>query len=205
MRASGKITQWNAEKGYGFITPGPGARDVFVHISAFHNGGNPPAVGQAVSFELSSDQHGRACAAQVTRPGERLPREARRNSVLLWSLAAVLFMVFLWIAATTSWLPFEVFGLYLAASIITFGVYAWDKSAARVGVSRTPENTLHLLALVGGWPGALIAQQTLRHKTRKESFRAVFWMTVVTNCVVLAWALTDAGAAALHAVLARIA
>lgn len=205
MRSKGKITQWNEEKGYGFITPGPGSRDVFVHISAFRNRGNPPAVGQSVSFALSIDQQGRPCAAQVTRPGERLPRKARRNSVLLWSLAAVLFIVFVGIAVTTAWLPVEVLLVYLAASILTFCVYAWDKSAARVGVSRTPENTLHLLALVGGWPGALIAQQTLRHKSRKESFRAVFWLTVVANCAVLGWVFTDAGSAALHAVLASIA
>jgi len=54
---------------------------------------------------------------------------------------------------------------------------------------------------VGGWPGALIAQQTLRHKSRKESFRAVFWVTVVLNCAVLGWLFTDAGAEMLRSVL----
>lgn len=49
------------------------------------------------------------------------------------------------------------------------------------GSWRVPENTLHLLALLGGWPGALYAQQTLRHKTQKTSFRIVFWMTVLAN------------------------
>lgn len=77
-----------------------------------------------------------------------------------------------WIAAT-----------YAAVSLLTFTMYAIDKSAARTGRWRTPEATLHLLALAGGWPGALLAQQWLRHKSAKQSFRAVFWVTVVLNVV----------------------
>lgn len=76
--------------------------------------------------------------------------------------------------------------LYVLLSAITFVVYALDKSAARTGGRRTPEVTLHALALAGGWPGALLARRVLRHKTRKQPFRAVFWLTVVANCVVLA-------------------
>jgi uncharacterized membrane protein YsdA (DUF1294 family) len=56
-----------------------------------------------------------------------------------------------------------------------------DKSAARSGERRTPESTLHLLALAGGWPGALLAQQFLRHKSTKAEFRRTFWVTVVLN------------------------
>lgn len=71
--------------------------------------------------------------------------------------------------------------VYLLASAITFLVYAKDKSAARRGRWRTAESTLHLLALAGGWPGALLAQHLLRHKSAKTDFRAVFWATVVLN------------------------
>jgi uncharacterized membrane protein YsdA (DUF1294 family) len=77
-------------------------------------------------------------------------------------------------------------------SVVTFAVYARDKSAAGARRRRVPENTLHLLALACGWPGALVAQQALRHKTRKRRFRAVFWVTVVVNVAALAvvlWAL----------------
>jgi uncharacterized membrane protein YsdA (DUF1294 family) len=77
--------------------------------------------------------------------------------------------------------------LYLVASIAAFVAYARDKSAARAGARRTPEPGLHLLALVGGWPGALVAQRVLHHKTRKVSFQLVFWATVVANCTALAW------------------
>ncbi|WP_457329053.1 DUF1294 domain-containing protein [Rhizobacter sp. P5_C2] len=70
---------------------------------------------------------------------------------------------------------------YAGLSVITFVVYAIDKSAARRKGPRTPERTLHLLSLAGGWPGALLAQRWLRHKSAKASFRRVFWVTVVVN------------------------
>jgi uncharacterized membrane protein YsdA (DUF1294 family) len=69
----------------------------------------------------------------------------------------------------------------MAASLLAFLAYALDKSAARRGAWRTSEGTLHMLAVVGGWPGALLAQQLLRHKSTKAEFRAVFWFTVVLN------------------------
>jgi uncharacterized membrane protein YsdA (DUF1294 family) len=80
-----------------------------------------------------------------------------------------------------------IFLWYLAASVGTFVAYAFDKSAAQSGRWRTSERTLHLLALVGGWPGALIAQRVFRHKSRKPSFQAGFILTVVLNCVALLW------------------
>jgi len=90
---------------------------------------------------------------------------------------------------------------YLALSVATFIVYAIDKWAARNHRWRTSERTLHLLALIGGWPGALIAQQVFRHKSRKEAFRVVFWATVVLNCAAFAWIHTEPGRAQLQQVL----
>jgi uncharacterized membrane protein YsdA (DUF1294 family) len=77
--------------------------------------------------------------------------------------------------------------LYLAASVAAFVAYGVDKSAAHSGRWRTPESTLHLLALLGGWPGALIAQRVFHHKSRKPSFRAGFLLTVGLNCAALLW------------------
>jgi uncharacterized membrane protein YsdA (DUF1294 family) len=82
---------------------------------------------------------------------------------------------------------------YVLISLLTLIVYAVDKSAARKGGRRVRERTLHLMALTGGWPGALIAQRLLRHKSRKQPFRAVFWLTVVLNCAVCMWLLTPYG------------
>jgi len=80
-----------------------------------------------------------------------------------------------------------VIGVYLLASIVLFAVYGMDKAAARKGLRRVPEVNLHVVALLGGWPGALVAQRVFHHKTRKQPFQTIFWCTVVVNCVVLAW------------------
>ena len=72
-------------------------------------------------------------------------------------------------------------GCYGVASLVTFIVYALDKSAAKRGRRRVRERTLHLLSLLGGWPGALAAQRVLRHKCSKGRFLVVFWLTVVLN------------------------
>lgn len=77
--------------------------------------------------------------------------------------------------------------LYVAASAASIVVYGVDKSAARHGRPRVSERTLHLLALIGGWPGALVAQRLFHHKSRKPSFQAAFVLTVVLNCAVLLW------------------
>lgn len=74
---------------------------------------------------------------------------------------------------------------YVAVSVVTYATYAWDKRAAIKKRQRVSEKTLHWLALVGGWPGAWCAQQQLRHKTQKTSFRRVYWVTVLLNIVVL--------------------
>ena len=99
-------------------------------------------------------------------------------------------------------LPPEILLLYMGASLVTYFMYFWDKSAARTGAWRTQEITLHLLSLLGGWPGALVAQQTLRHKSRKASFRAVFWLTVLVNCGLFIWLFTPSDSELLRRILA---
>jgi uncharacterized membrane protein YsdA (DUF1294 family) len=98
---------------------------------------------------------------------------------------AISFLVALAALAAIGWLEVSWLALYYGASIITYGVYAGDKAAAQNARRRTPELTLHLMSLVGGWPGALIAQVLLRHKTRKPSFLIGYWLTVIVNCIAL--------------------
>jgi uncharacterized membrane protein YsdA (DUF1294 family) len=76
---------------------------------------------------------------------------------------------------------------YLIATVVTIVVYASDKRAAQRGSRRVPEGMLHALALLGGWPGALLAQRLFHHKTVKTSFQLVFWLTAALNCAGVAW------------------
>ncbi|MEM9552849.1 MAG: DUF1294 domain-containing protein [Acidobacteriota bacterium] len=74
-------------------------------------------------------------------------------------------------------------------SLLGFVLIATDKSRARRGRRRIPEATLHLVELLGGWPGSYLAQQSYRHKTAKRSYRAVFWAIVVLHQVLAVAAL----------------
>jgi len=98
-------------------------------------------------------------------------------------------------------IEFLIFVFYLVMSLLTFILYAVDKSAAKRGAWRTQESTLHLFSLAGGWPGAMIAQKTLRHKSIKQPFRAVFWVTVLLNVGVLIWLHTVDGGSVLSSIL----
>lgn len=82
---------------------------------------------------------------------------------------------------------------YLVIGVVTFFVYANDKRAAINGNWRVPEKTLHTFSVAGGWLGALIAQDKLRHKTQKQPFRAIYWLTVVINVAAFVWTLTSSG------------
>jgi uncharacterized membrane protein YsdA (DUF1294 family) len=79
---------------------------------------------------------------------------------------------------------------YAGLSLIAFAAHATDKAQAAAHGRRVPEQALHLMSLLGGWPGALFAQQQLRHKTRKARFQALFWGTVLAHVVGLAWYLS---------------
>ncbi|AOE60791.1 DUF1294 domain-containing protein [Pseudomonas corrugata] len=77
-----------------------------------------------------------------------------------------------------SWVPLMAYG---TVSVVAFLLYWSDKRKARSDTWRTPENVLHAVELAGGWPGALLAQQVFRHKTRKVSFQVVFWFIVLLH------------------------
>ncbi|POH62570.1 DUF1294 domain-containing protein [Cryobacterium zongtaii] len=130
-------------------------------------------------------------STRVRPTGQRMPSSSRRTPARRTSRAArylpILVLVAGYLVVHLLWpIPVWVAGLYLVASIVCFAVYAADKSAATKGRWRVSEKTLLLLGVVGGWPGAIVAQQTLRHKTQKASFRSAFWATVFLNLLAFA-------------------
>ena len=186
MRFTGTLKAWNDERSFGFLEPAQGGQEIFVHIKAFPSGTGRPCVGQVLTFEVHTGSDGKKKARAVQYPVRAMKaRRQRSPSPVPWTLPRALAMpVFIGIYAFVAWrwgfyplVPLA----YLGMSVLAFFAYAFDKSAAVSGRWRTSENTLHGLSLAGGWPGALLAQQLLRHKTSKQSFVHTFWFTVVVN------------------------
>ncbi len=193
MRFHGRITDWKDEKGFGFITPDDGGRQVFVHISTVSDRPQRPVVGERVTFDLKIDPQGRPQAVGVIMVRNQSPPAATRGSIIGSFTLIVSIFTALACAVLAGRLSKVVPGVYLVASIVTFILYARDKSAAKNSRWRTSESRLLFLGLIGGWPGALLAQATLRHKSKKRSFQASFWFTVILNCAALAWLIFSSG------------
>lgn len=185
MRFEGTLSEWNDERGFGFLQPAQGGEAVFVHAKAFARGGRRPQAGDRVTFEVETGPKGKRAKNVAPMRVARKPAPSARRATAQWGTATLFVLpvfLLLYLAVAILWKPPTWLALfYLAASLVTFVAYAIDKSAATSGSWRTSESTLHLFALAGGWPGALLAQQVLRHKSAKAEFRAVFWVTVLAN------------------------
>jgi uncharacterized membrane protein YsdA (DUF1294 family)/cold shock CspA family protein len=189
MRFTGTLTSWNDDRGFGFLQATQGGEPVFAHIKAFAPGTGRPQLNQTYTFEVETSAKGKratAIAPSRTTQAARAMASARDHRHPAQWGTATLFTIpafaCLYAVMTVMWHPPGwIATAYAGMSMLTFATYAWDKGAAQAQRWRTAESTLHLLALAGGWPGALLAQQWLRHKSAKREFRASFWATVVLN------------------------
>ena len=174
----GRVEQWDDARGFGFIREAGQRERIFFHRNDLMKTlSGRPRIGGDAEFSLARDPKGRTCAVNVQCETVRNVSKARKLPVLVtlfflsavWALALLGHTEILWPVA------------YSLLSIVAYGLYASDKRSAEAGRWRTPESTLHFVSLIGGWPGALIAQTRLRHKTKKGSFQFMFWYTVAMN------------------------
>ena len=200
MRRAGRISGWNEDKGYGFVVPHDGGDRAFVHVKAFQFGSRRPVDGDLISYSVVRDGRGRTNAVDVRFAGQRI--EKRKSSRPIPRAAiSIVFLLASVAGAFLGMAPMVIALGYALLSGLSFVMYTLDKAAAGKGAQRTPESTLHLVDLLGGWPGGLIAQQRSRHKTVKASFQSVFWFTVLANITVAVWLVRSGMASSLSASL----
>ncbi|MHB1317809.1 MAG: DUF1294 domain-containing protein [Anaerolineae bacterium] len=170
---------WNDDRGFGFIQPQSGGKELFFHVSDVNSTRVRPREQMKVSYTGGTDGRGRPCAIQVRLQGVAVSAE-------MWPLlVAVLFLAALGAACWTGIYPPWMLAAYLVVSLVTLLVYRSDKARAESGNWRTSERLLHTLELVGGWPGALVAQWQYHHKNRKVSYQIAFWLIVAVNLALL--------------------
>jgi uncharacterized membrane protein YsdA (DUF1294 family)/cold shock CspA family protein len=211
MKKQGTVVKWDDARGFGFIRSEGSSGEVFFHVHDFQAaGGSGPQQGLVVTFEeihvggkgprgMAVQPAVRTVAAATARPPHHPARSiagtrphrphrpvATPNSGAFFALPLVAVY-----AAALVWgvwigrLPWWVLPLVFTINLLTFFAYWKDKWAAGTGGWRTSEKMLHNLSVAGGWPGAWFGQQVLRHKSRKESFRNMYWTTVVLHCAAL--------------------
>ena len=193
MRSKGKFIKWNTDKAFGFIQPNVGGAHIFIHKTALSNRKRTPQINDVITFSISKDKKGRYCARDATFSGEKLDKNSSKKLSQFSIYLSFVFLTVITVAYFSGQFPPNLLLSYFCFSGITFLAYVFDKSKAQRGAWRIKESTLQFLSLIGGWPGAAVAQQLLRHKSQKREFQNVFWFTVIVNIGGLVWLYSSLG------------
>ncbi|MGD8172711.1 DUF1294 domain-containing protein [Vibrio sp. TRT 21S02] len=181
----GKITEWNDERGFGFITASDSNLKAFVHASAFKNTHCRPQRNDKVRFDIEQDEEGRVNAVNASMVGlAGMPSKLIFAAIFLLCVTATVLL-----DKNNMWLA----GAYWLMSIVTYILFALDKKAAKKGEWRTTEKRLLVSSFLCGWPGALFAQHITRHKTQKQPFKALLWIGIILNVTIYALLFTPFG------------
>lgn len=188
MRLQGRITDWNDERGFGFVVTNGTENRHFFHISALRGSTERPTVGRLVTFEAQPQADGKLRAIDVRYPGTPARRPTAGGRPLGWAPDAAIGVAQ---AGLPAWLVLgeRASPLLLAAiaamSAIAVLMYYVDKRRAAAGDWRIPEAKLQLVGLLGGWLGALCAQRLFRHKSSKAAYVHVFRLAGIASIVAL--------------------
>lgn len=192
MRYQGKITEWNDDRGFGFVTTNGTGERHFFHISELQGSTLRPEAGKAVTYEITTPAGKKPCAARVRYPGTTQPApKPTKGRPWGWmpdgviAGAQVAFPV--WLVASGK-LPAMILVLICAMSLIAFVMYNIDKRRAERDEWRIPEGNLQLVGLAGGWLGALSAQRLFRHKSSKPPYVHMFRLYGVLLIIGMVWA-----------------
>jgi uncharacterized membrane protein YsdA (DUF1294 family)/cold shock CspA family protein len=197
---SGKLKKWKDDRGFGFIQPVDGSQEIYLHISEIKNSTRRPKENDTIYYYTIVDSDGktRACNAFILGARIKLGSSSSpsyesiisdRSSNTTIPIAEMLLLLitpgfgsvhFIWI--TKNPIPLI---LYTVMSLLTYALYSDDKIRAKRNLWRTPEQTLHLSELAGGWIGGFLAQRILRHKSSKPTYQSVFWSIVAIHHI--AW------------------
>ena len=198
MRDQGRLVEWFDDKGYGFIQPNDLKKDrVFLHIKDFAKQGPRPIVGCALDYQVVLDEKGRYRAQKVSylkasqtqkqyvKPKQNIVQIKKKMQPM--QILSISYLILLVILAMVGLLPSMSLLFISLMNIATYWFYVQDKEAAQLNQRRVPENTLHILAFLGGWPAAWLAQNRLRHKTQKQPFRKIYFCTIALNILLILW------------------
>jgi uncharacterized membrane protein YsdA (DUF1294 family)/cold shock CspA family protein len=186
------LVEWYVEKGFGYLEH-EGQR-LFLHAQDFSVLNRRVKVGDEIMFTVGTDDEGRKCAKNARHAGSGL------KIIHLFILAALLVAPGLAIGRLGTVFDIRIIlGCVAFILGLTYLMYWDDKRRARAAGWRVPENTMHFVELIGGWPAAFLAQCQMRHKRTKFSYQLTFWLIValyqfVTIDYILGWPmLRDAG------------
>lgn len=114
----------------------------------------------------------------------------RYGIALVWFLGCLVFLVLSLMGMMAPGLAIELYwAVVCLLSIATYAAFGWDKWKAKRESGRIPEKTLHVMAVVGGWPGAVWGQRMFRHKTVKQPFRWILNLMIGIHIAVAGFAL----------------
>jgi uncharacterized membrane protein YsdA (DUF1294 family)/cold shock CspA family protein len=197
MRDQGRLVEWFDDKGYGFIQPNDASKDrVFLHIKDFARQGPRPIVGCALEYTVLLDGDGRFRAQQVmylkaSQTQKILPKpknvNGQQQKLKPMQIACIAYILALAVFTLLGMLSGMVLLFISITNALTYWLYAQDKEAALLGNRRIPEQSLHILSFLGGWPTAWLAQERLRHKTQKQPFRKIYFCTIALNILLILW------------------